>query len=295
MFNFLQKFIFIGVILTLLFGFSNTAKLQESDPLDNSTIPAEITWEDVEQTMNQLQIYHSGFMAVRDEFFIDQSSGNKTRYHKAGQDWAKHIVEANLLYINYMQADLYNKLTDKSSLTEFWLSDDRDMLMSYQAKIDQSKDYVALRSLMDDYLVDWSEVVTKMNHVKVLVFLNNIDNIVMQTQKINEQLNTKQQLVKQALTTAGVVVDLSVFEQVLETYNAKLVDITSLLATIKGDINQPKQYTSLATDDSVWQTTLSQIKEIKTALTSLSVLQENSIAQFIDILNTTVQPVNKSL
>ncbi len=299
---FLKKIIITITACIMLVVTVSSASMQELEDVGPVVEPVmeeiiiEVSAEDIEDTMSQLEVYHSGFLVVRDEFFADQSEGNKVRYHKAGFDWAMHLLEAHLQYIDYQQVSLYNSLENKGNLKADWLQAEHDLLAEYEEKIDDSNDYVELRGVMADYNEDWQIMKHKINYVKVLVFIDKQYSLVTKARLIYDKLDLQNQITKSTLESSDVEdIDFSVFEQIFITYFEKLSEIKDALSEIKGDIDEPREFTFFDSDDEIWQGIQSSVNTIKTELSTLSALQGNGIIQFINILNTPVVPANKPL
>ncbi len=255
-----------------------------------------ITLDDIKSVMNQLDIYHGGFLAVREEFFANQTEGNKARYHLAGVDWGVQLLDAELRYIDYIEPVLYENLLVKDSISANWLEQDRGSLADFDNQIKQTKTYINLRSVMNDYSELWRSTKKRINHMRFIKAVEPFVVVTKQARSIHDALETQQKAVFNQLEVAAVKpVDWTDWQDVFDTYSASLLKVEDIMSDIVGDIENPRDFTSFDTDDIEWMSVMELIDKLKTELQTLAILQESSIQEFESILNSTVVPLNQPI
>ncbi len=255
-----------------------------------------ITLDDIKSVMNQLDIYHGGFLAVREEFFANQTEGNKARYHLAGVDWGVQLLDAELNYINYIEPVLYEDLLVKDGISANWLEQDRSLLAGFDNQIKQTKTYIDLRAVMNDYSELWRSTKKRINYMRFIKAVEPFVVVTKQARSIHDSLESQQQVVFNQLEVAAVEpVDWTDWQDVFDTYSESLSKAEGIMNDIVGDIENPRDFTSFDNDDIEWMSVMELIDKLKKELQTLSVLQKSSIQEFENILNSTVVPLNKPI
>lgn len=231
---------------------------------------------------------YAEFIAVKNTFFDEQTASNRDAYNEVSGRWALSVLDAQLQYLNQIEADLYTQLAVTDMVPEKWLDTERQALQSIRSDVESIGTYGRIAELMiTDTAEIWADARMKIQQMRAWIAYDPYAVALIRARVIHDGISQAQTEVVTQATNSGRTVDWTAWQQVFDTYTEKLIFLEKSLTENRGEFGTTG-YSSMDENDQAWVEDMTFLKTMPVELRTLATLQESSIQQFLTVFSSLI-------